>query len=51
MEFKKLVIQFTVEVRENVHFTIQNPKAANIRYKNARTSVLNVFPVYDSLYN
>ncbi len=36
--------QFTAEVRENVHFIRQNPKASNVRYKNIRTTVLNVFP-------
>lgn len=36
--------RFTAEVREKVHFIIQNPKASNIRYKNVRTTVLNIFP-------
>ncbi|GAF04797.1 type II toxin-antitoxin system RelE/ParE family toxin [Saccharicrinis fermentans] len=41
---KGLGKSFTAEVRENVHFIRQNPKASNIRYKNVRTAVLNVFP-------
>lgn len=41
---KGLGKRFTAEVRENVHFIRQNPKAANIRYKNVRTTVLNIFP-------
>jgi plasmid stabilization system protein ParE len=36
--------RFTTEVREKVYFIRQNPKAANIRYNNVRTAVLNVFP-------
>ena len=36
--------RFTAEVREKVHFIRQNPQASNIRYKNVRTAVLNVFP-------
>ncbi len=36
--------RFTAEVREKEHFIRQNPKASNIRYKNVRTTVLNVFP-------
>ncbi|MBU2466978.1 MAG: type II toxin-antitoxin system RelE/ParE family toxin, partial [Bacteroidetes bacterium] len=36
--------RFTAEVRENVHFIRQNPKASNIRYKNVRTTILNIFP-------
>lgn len=36
--------RFTAEVRENVHFIRQNPKASNIRYNSVRTAVLNVFP-------
>lgn len=41
---KGLGKRFTAEVRESVHFTRQNPKASNIRYKNIRTTVLNLFP-------
>ncbi len=41
---KGLGKRFTAEVRENVHFIRQNPKASNVRYKNVRTTVLNVFP-------
>ncbi len=41
---KGLGKRFTAEVRENVHFIRQNPNASNIRYKNIRTNVLNVFP-------
>ena len=41
---KGLGKRFTAEVRENVHFIRQNPKASNIRYKNVRTTVLNLFP-------
>jgi len=41
---KGLGKRFTAEVRENVHFIMQNPKALNIRYKNVRTTVLNIFP-------
>lgn len=41
---KGLGKRFTAEVRENVHFIRQNPKASNIRYKNVRTAVLNKFP-------
>ncbi len=41
---KGLGKRFTAEVREHVHFIRQNPKASNIRYKNVRTTVLNVFP-------
>ena len=41
---KELGKRFTAEVRENVHFIRQNPKASNIRYKNVRTKVLNIFP-------
>lgn len=41
---KGLGKRFTAEVRENVHFIRKNPKASNIRYKNVRTTVLNVFP-------
>ncbi|MBE9469609.1 MAG: type II toxin-antitoxin system RelE/ParE family toxin [Bacteroidetes bacterium] len=41
---KELGKKFTTEVRENVHFIRQNPKASNVRYKNVRTTVLNVFP-------
>jgi len=49
---KGLGKRFTAEVRENVHFIRQNPKASNIRYKNVRTTVLNIFPfmVHYSLY-
>ena len=36
--------RFTTEIREKVHFIRQSPKASNIRYKNVRTTVLNVFP-------
>ncbi len=36
--------RFTAEVRENVHFIRQNPKASYIRYNRVRTAVLNVFP-------
>jgi len=36
--------RFTAEVRENVDLIIQNPKASNVRYKNVRTTVLNMFP-------
>lgn len=36
--------RFMAEVREKVHFIGQNPKASNVRYKNVRTAVLNVFP-------
>jgi len=41
---KGLGKRFTTEVREHVHFIRQNPKAPNIRYKNVRTAVLNMFP-------
>jgi plasmid stabilization system protein ParE len=41
---KGLGKRFTTEVRENVHFIRQNPKASNARYNNVRTAVLNVFP-------
>jgi hypothetical protein len=41
---KGLDIRFTAEVRKNVHFIRQNPKASNIRYKNVRATVLNIFP-------
>ncbi|MGQ1947248.1 type II toxin-antitoxin system RelE/ParE family toxin [Geofilum sp. OHC36d9] len=41
---KGLGKRFTAEVRENVHFIRQNPKASNIRYNSVRTAVLNVFP-------
>ena len=41
---KGLGKRFTTEVREKVHFIRQNPKASNIRYKNVRTTVLNIFP-------
>ena len=41
---KGLGKRFTAEIRENVHFIRQNPKASNIRYKNVRTTVLNIFP-------
>ncbi len=41
---KGLGKKFTTEVRENVHFIRQNTKASNIRYKNVRTTILNVFP-------
>lgn len=41
---KGLGIRFTAEVRENVHFIRQNPKASNIRYNSVRTTVLNAFP-------
>ena len=41
---KGLGTRFINEVRENVHFVRQNTKASNIRYKNVRTTVLNVFP-------
>ena len=41
---KGLGKRFTAEVRENVHFIRQNPKASNVRYNNIRTAVLNVFP-------
>lgn len=36
--------RFTNEVREKVHFIRQNPKSVNIRYKEVRTLVLDVFP-------
>jgi plasmid stabilization system protein ParE len=36
--------RFTAEVREKVHFIRQNPQASNIRYKNVRITVLNMFP-------
>lgn len=36
--------RYTTEVRKKVHLIRQNPKASIIRYKNVRTSVLNVFP-------
>ena len=41
---KGLGKRFTAEVREKVHFIRQHPKASNVRYKNVRTTVLNVFP-------
>ena len=36
--------RFTAEVRKNVRFIKQNPQASNVRYKNVRTTVLNIFP-------
>lgn len=36
--------RFTAEVREKVHFILQNPKASNVRYDGVRTAILNVFP-------
>lgn len=41
---KGLGKRFTAEVREKAHFIRQNPKASNMRYKNVRTAILNVFP-------
>ncbi len=41
---KGLGKRFTAEVREKVYFIRQNPKTSNVRYKNVRTAVLNVFP-------
>jgi len=41
---KGLGKKFTVEVRKKVLFIRQNPLAANLRYDNMRTAVLNVFP-------
>jgi plasmid stabilization system protein ParE len=36
--------RFITQIREKVHFIRQNPKASNIRYKNVRTAILNIFP-------
>ncbi len=36
--------RFAAEVREEVHFIRQNPKATNVRYDEVRTAVLNLFP-------
>ena len=41
---KGLGKRFIAEVRGNVHFIRQNPKASNVRYNSVRTAVLNVFP-------
>ncbi len=41
---KGLGKRFTAEVREKVQFIRQNPEASNMRYKNVRTAILNVFP-------
>lgn len=41
---KGLGKRFTTEIRENVLFIRQNPKASNVRYGGIRIAVLNVFP-------
>ncbi|SRR6056297_1289422 len=41
---KGLGKRFTTEVRKKVRFIKQHPDAFNIRYKEIRTAVLDVFP-------
>jgi plasmid stabilization system protein ParE len=36
--------RFTAEVRKNVLFISQNPKASVVRYDDVRTSILDIFP-------
>lgn len=36
--------RFTTQVRKNVRFICQNPKAVAIRYANVRTLPIDVFP-------